>query len=52
MQQLQRKSGVPEQEIRTLLQLVQRAQAQPKVTDELLLQLCMAIDQFYTQSKI
>lgn len=51
IQQLQRKSGVPEQEIRNILHLVNRAQVQPKVTDDLLVQLCKAIDDFYTLSK-
>lgn len=52
VQQLQRKSGVSKSLIESVLNNIKRAQAQPKVTDDLLLQLSSSIDEFYQQSKI
>ena len=52
VQQLQRKSGAPKELIDTILNNIKRAQAQPKVTDDLLLQLSSSIDEFYQLSKI
>lgn len=51
MQQVQRKSGVSKELIETILNNIKRAEAQPKVTDDLLLQLTGSIDAFYQQSK-
>ncbi len=51
VQQLHRKSGVPEELIKTILKNIMRADAQPKVTDDLLLDVTSSIDQFYTLSK-
>lgn len=52
VQQLQRKSGVSKELIETILNNIKRAEAQPKVTDDVLLQLTNSIDEFYQQSKI
>ncbi|HRH48988.1 MAG TPA: hypothetical protein PLP23_09560 [Panacibacter sp.] len=52
VQQLQRKSGVPAELIRTIISNIQRAEIQPKVTDDLLLALSSSIDEFYKLSKI
>lgn len=51
VQQLQRKTGVSKTLIESILNNIKRAQAQPKVTDDLLLQLTGSIDEFYQQSK-
>ncbi|HRI21500.1 MAG TPA: hypothetical protein PLA68_11130, partial [Panacibacter sp.] len=51
VQQLQRKSGVPAPLIKTILLNIRRAEAQPKVTDSLLMELTSSIDEFYTISK-
>jgi len=51
VQQLQRKSGVPAELIRTIISNIQRAETQPKVTDDLLLALSSSIDEFYKLSK-
>jgi predicted nucleic acid-binding protein len=51
IQQLQRKSGVSKEHIQTILQHIKRAEAQPKVTDDLLVQLSSSIDEFYQLSK-
>lgn len=50
--QLQRKSGVPKEDIDQLLHLIKKANTQPRVTDDLLLQLSRSIDEFYKQSKL
>lgn len=52
VQQLQRKSGVTKELIETILNNIKRAEAQPKVTDDVLLGLTSSIDEFYQQSKI
>jgi len=51
VQQLQRKSGVSKELLETILNNIKRAEAQPKVTDDVLLQLTESIDSFYQQSK-
>ena len=51
IQQLHRKSGVQRELIETILNNIKRAEAQPKVTDELLVQLTGSIDEFYQLSK-
>ncbi len=51
VQQLSRKSGVPEELIKTILSNTKRASAQPKVTDDLLMNLAASIDEFYSISK-
>ncbi|CAN5776186.1 DUF4350 domain-containing protein [soil metagenome] len=51
IQQVQRKSGVSKELIEAILNNIKRAEAQPKVTDDLLLQLTGSIDEFYQQSK-
>ena len=52
IQQLQRKSGVPAELIKIIINNIQRAEIQPKVTDDLLLALSSSIDEFYKLSKI
>ena len=52
VQQLYKKTGVPEDLIKTILINIQRAESQPRVTDDLLMDLSNSIDQFYTLSKI
>jgi len=52
VQQLQRKSGASKELIETIIRNVQRADAQPKITDDLLVQLTGSIDTFYQESKI
>ena len=52
VQQLQRKSGASKELIETIIRNVQRAEAQPKITDDLLVQLTGSIDTFYQESKI
>ncbi|QEC66243.1 hypothetical protein FRZ67_02565 [Panacibacter ginsenosidivorans] len=49
--QLQRKSGVSKDLIKIILENIKRAEAQPKVTDDLLAQLTSSIDEFYQLSK-
>ena len=51
VQQLNRKSGVQKELIDTILNNIKRAQAQPKITDDLLVQLTGSIDEFYQLSK-
>ena len=51
VQQLARKSGVSKELIETILQHIQRAEAQPKITDGLLMELTGSIDEFYQLSK-
>lgn len=51
-QQLQRKSGVSRELINTILQHIKRAEAQPRVTDDVLFELSNNIDTFYQQAKI
>lgn len=50
--QLQRKTGVSKELIDTILLNIKRADAQPVVTDDLLMKLCSDIDEFYRLSKI
>ena len=52
VQQLQRKSGVSKNLIEVILKCVSRAEAQPRVTDDLLTELSNRIDEFYQLSKI
>ncbi|HNP23304.1 MAG TPA: hypothetical protein PKM63_04320 [Panacibacter sp.] len=49
--QLQKKSGVSKKLIDTILHNIKRADAQPAVTDDLLMKLCTDIDEFYRLSK-
>ncbi|MEP6845040.1 MAG: DUF4350 domain-containing protein [Panacibacter sp.] len=51
VQQLARKSGVVKELIETILHHIKRAEAQPKVTDQLLVELSGSIDEFYQLSK-
>lgn len=51
VQQLARKSGVSKELIETILKNLERATAQPKVTDALLIELTGSIDEFYQLSK-
>lgn len=51
IQQLQRKSGVSKEQIEKILNNIKRAQVQPRVTDELLIELTQSIDEFYQLSK-
>lgn len=48
---LKRKSGAPEELIMNILKNIRRAEAQPKVTDDLLIELSGSIDEFYQISK-
>lgn len=50
--QLERKSGVSKELIGEILQFAKKADAQSKVSDDLLMKLCSAIDEFYRLSKI
>lgn len=52
VQQLQRKSAVSKELIDAILNNIKRAEAQPRVTDDVLLSLTNSIDEFYQQSKI
>ncbi|HEY6976092.1 MAG TPA: DUF4350 domain-containing protein [Chitinophagaceae bacterium] len=51
VQQLQRKSGASKDLIEAILKNISRAEAQPRVTDDLLAELSNRIDQFYQLSK-
>jgi hypothetical protein len=51
VQQLQRKSGPSKELIEKILHNIKRAQAQPNVTDDLLIELTQSIDEFYQLSK-
>jgi len=51
VQQLQRKSGASKELIEKILHNIKRAQAQPRVTDDLLIELTQSIDEFYQLSK-
>lgn len=50
-QKLQKKSGVPEALIKQIIKNNHRAEAQPVVTDDLLIELSNNIDEFYRLSK-
>ncbi len=50
--QLQKKSGVPEELIRLIIKNIGRANAQPRLTDDVFLELNNTIDKFYQLSKI
>jgi len=51
VQQLQRRSGVSKDLIEAILKNIGRAEAQPRVTDDLLAELSNRIDEFYQLSK-
>lgn len=51
VQLIHRKTAVPVVLIESILNDIKRAEAQPKVTDDLLSQLCSSIDEFYQLSK-
>ena len=51
VQQLQRRSGVSKDLIEAILKNIDRAEAQPRVTDDLLAELSNRIDEFYQLSK-
>jgi len=51
VQQLHRKTAVPVTLIESIIHDIVRTEAQPKVTDDLLLQLSNSIDEFYQLSK-
>jgi hypothetical protein len=51
VQQLQRKSGATKDLVERILKNVKRAQSQPRVTDDLLIELTQSIDEFYQVSK-